>query len=109
MTGRPRKDALRFLDRFGLTDLFGTVVTVDDAAAKPDPAPVRLALDRLQVETAWMVGDTPDDARAARAGGVLPLGILPPAAVDAVDPGVLVDAGCARVLSNLNELEELLS
>ena len=41
--------------------LFPTVVTMEDAPLKPDPAPVRLALERLGVATAWMLGDTPDD------------------------------------------------
>jgi phosphoglycolate phosphatase-like HAD superfamily hydrolase len=55
-----------------------------------------------------MIGDTPDDARAARAADVLPLGILPPDEQDAVSPSELVDAGCARVLDRLERIEELL-
>ena len=42
---------------------------MEDAPPKPDPQPVRLALARLGVERAWLVGDTPDDMRAARAAG----------------------------------------
>jgi histidinol-phosphate aminotransferase len=108
VTGRPRRDAERFLNRFGLERYFDCVVTADDAPAKPDPAPVELALSRLGVRSAWMIGDTPDDARAARAADVLPLGILPPDEQDAVSPSELVDAGCARVLDRLERIEELL-
>ncbi len=115
VTGRPRVDARRFLEREDLLDLFPVVVTMDDAALKPDPAPVHLALEALGVESAWMIGDTPDDARAARGAGVVPLGILPPGEPLPVPGGattdpreILLRAGCARVLGTLRELEELL-
>ena len=93
VTGRPRRDAEAFLDREGLGDLFEVVITMEDAPAKPNPAPIELALQRLGVSDAWMVGDTVDDLRAARAAGVVPLGFgfdLPEA---------------ARVLGDLAELE----
>ncbi len=96
VTGRPRKDALRFLEWAGLTDLFAAVITMEDAPAKPDPAPVLLALRRLGVSRAWMVGDTVDDLRAARGAGVVPIGFgddLPEA---------------ARVIGDLSDLEDLL-
>ncbi|RYE93321.1 MAG: TIGR01548 family HAD-type hydrolase [Myxococcales bacterium] len=80
VTGRPRRDADRFLARFDLARLFTAVITMDDAPLKPDPAPVRLALARLGVTDAWMIGDTPDDVRAARAAGVVPLGVTAPLA-----------------------------
>lgn len=108
VTGRPRSDAFDFLEREGIAGLFPVVITLDDAPAKPDPAPVRLALERLGARSAWMVGDTPDDAAAARAAGVLPLGILPPDPDDAVPADELIASGCSRVLSGLDELEELL-
>jgi len=100
VTGRPRRDLERFLDLVGLDDLFSATVTMEDAPAKPDPAPVRLALQRLGLSRAWMVGDTPDDARAARAAGVLPLGFGPVQGQ--------VQAGAARVLDSLEQLESLL-
>jgi histidinol-phosphate aminotransferase len=108
VTGRPRGDAFDFLERQGIAGLFPVVVTLDDAPAKPDPAPVLLALERLGVRSAWMLGDTPDDATAARAAGVLPLGILAPDPDDAVPADELLTSGCARVLSRLEQLEELL-
>jgi histidinol-phosphate aminotransferase len=76
VTGRPRADAERFLARFSFADCFDVVVCREDAALKPDPAPVRLALQRLAVRTAWMLGDTVDDVRAAQGALVLPIGVL---------------------------------
>jgi len=105
VTGRPRADAYRLLELHGLADLFGAVVCMEDAPAKPDPAPVRLALTRLGAARAWMVGDTPDDQRAARAAGVVPLGVLAPGDPD---PAPLLHAGAARILPGLHALLELL-
>jgi histidinol-phosphate aminotransferase len=75
VTGRPRKDAAEFLERFDLASAFRTVVAREDAPMKPDPTPVRLALERLGVSHAWLLGDTRDDLVAARAAGVIPIGI----------------------------------
>jgi len=100
VTGRPRAEAEWFLERAGISHLFGAVVVMEDAPAKPNPAPVRLALDRLGVRRAWMVGDTPDDMHAAAQAGVLPLAVAA--------PGDVAPAGGARVLGNLTDLLELL-
>lgn len=109
VTGRPRRDAIRFLERFELLDLFDAVVTVDDVArGKPDPEPVELALSQLGVRTAWMVGDTPDDLVAARAASVLPIGIGAPSRRDAVSLASLDDAGAFTVLDRLADLQEML-
>lgn len=108
VTGRPRADAHAFLDQHGLGHLVTTVVAMEDAPAKPDPAPVQLALTRLGVTRAWMVGDTPDDQRAARAAGVVPLGVVPPGEDPTVSAPVLTAAGAARVLPDVTALLELL-
>jgi HAD superfamily hydrolase (TIGR01548 family) len=102
VTARPRKDAVELLERFDLAGFFAAVVAREDAVSKPDPAPVRLALDRIGVRRAWMVGDTVDDLAAARAAGVVPLAV----ANDGDDPTPL--AGAARVMRSVNELEEVL-
>jgi histidinol-phosphate aminotransferase len=108
VTGRPREEARWFLDREGLTPLFRAVVCMEDAPRKPDPAPIRLALSRLGVTRAWMIGNTPDDVRAAAAASVVPLGVVAPG--DDIDPtaAALTDAGAARVLDHIADLEELL-
>jgi histidinol-phosphate aminotransferase len=108
VTGRTREDAERFLDRAGIRDLFRALVTMHDAPEKPDPAPVRLALAQLGVESAWMVGDTPDDVRAARAAGVVPLGIVAPGADDTVMRPALVGAGAARLIADVRDVEGML-
>lgn len=108
VTGRPRAEAEWFLVRAGIRDLIRTVVTLEDAPHKPDPAPVALALERLGVTRGWMVGDTPDDARAARAAGVLPLGVTAPGESRGEVAPALVAAGAALVLDQLSDLLEVL-
>ena len=108
VTGRPRADADRFLTERGIAGCFQTVVTMEDAPIKPNPAPVRLALERLGVATAWMVGDTPDDLRAARGANVLPIGVVAPG--DDPEPTTvsLQRAGAATVLEETRKILEVL-
>jgi phosphoglycolate phosphatase-like HAD superfamily hydrolase len=88
---------------------FGGRVAADDAPLKPDPAPVRAALRALGVERAWMLGDTPDDARAARAAGVLPVGVIPPGEpADSATRDALERAGAGRVLRSPLDIESCL-
>jgi histidinol-phosphate aminotransferase len=102
VTARPRKDAQEALDRFGIGHVFSEVVAREDAALKPDPAPIRLALERLGVSRAWMLGDTIDDLLAARGAGVLPITVT----TGDDEEGVL--SGAARVLASVSDLEEVL-
>jgi histidinol-phosphate aminotransferase len=107
VTGRPRQDATRFLRTHGIEGIFQAVVCMEDGPLKPDPAPVRRAMDLLGVRTAWMIGDTPDDMRAARGAGAVPLGVtVPGGGTEQAD--ALVRAGAARVLPRIDMLEELL-
>ncbi len=108
VTGRPRADALRFLEEKGVAPLFRAVVAREDGPMKPDPSTVRAALARVGAKRAVMVGDTPDDVRAARAAGVVPLGVVAPGDAPSAAEEVLLGAGAARVLSSLDELEALL-
>lgn len=66
VTGRPRADAVRFLKFHGIFELFQTLVCMEDAPSKPDPAPVNLALSNCSLDSVKssiiMVGDTPNDA-----------------------------------------------
>ena len=64
--------------RLPLAHLFETIVGGDETQRhKPDPAPLRLALERLGVRAseAAYVGDSPYDMQAARAGGLHAVGV----------------------------------
>ena len=100
----------------GIEELIPAVVCMEDAPLKPSPDPVRLAMERLGVRYAWMVGDTADDVAAARAAGVVPLGVVAPGdevqnmsqntSEDAAEK--LTAAGAARVLRQASDVEDLL-
>ena len=107
VTGRPRGDAERFLEQMGFAPSISALVCMEDGPAKPDPAPVRTGLERLGVQRAWMIGDTPDDIVAARAAGVVPLGIRAPGDAAPAETA-LIRAGAARVLPDLDALLEVL-
>ncbi len=108
VTGRPREEAEWFLEKEGLTDLFQAVICLEDGPLKPDPAPVRTAVSRLGVERTWMVGDTPDDIRAAAGASVVPIGIVAPGPDPATSAAALREAGAATVLAAIDDLMELI-
>jgi histidinol-phosphate aminotransferase len=106
VTGRPLADAVEFLERFGLADACSALVTREDAPLKPDPAPVRLALEMIGVTRAWMLGDTPDDLAAAKGAGVVPIGVIAPG--DDPDTARRRLRTAARILEKTTDLEEML-
>ena len=71
--------------------------------AKPAPDLLLLAAERIGLDPAglWYVGDSTWDMRAARAAGMLPIGVLAGAAVDRE---ALADAGAEVVWSTLDDL-----
>jgi HAD superfamily hydrolase (TIGR01509 family) len=84
--------------RFGLDGLLEVRICGDDLPVhKPDPAPLRLALDRLALTdrpaAVAYVGDAPDDMRMAVAVGARPIGIRSMLG----DADELVAAGAAEV------------
>lgn len=99
---------MELLEREGWADLFDAVVVMGETAPKPDPAPVHAALQRLGVRSAWMIGDTVDDVRAARAAGVVPLGMVAPGEDAARAGPALLAAGASRIVASSFDLERLL-
>jgi|GEM_PF-10156 len=108
VTGRPREECLHFLDMHNLRSLVsdGTgapvVVCMHEAPSKPSPEPVLLALKRLGIvdpSQAIMVGDTPDDMRAAVAAGVGAYAVLTPETKDVETvTQTLIIAGAIKVM-----------
>lgn len=81
VTGRPRKDCNTFLKLHKLEHLFDVCVCMEDGPAKPDPFPVVKACELLGVQPSKhvvMVGDTPDDIRAAVSGNCMGVAVATP-------------------------------
>jgi len=71
----------RQLQRFRLTRLFSArVCSGDTIKKKPHPAPLRLALKKMDLDARCCVyvGDAPQDVEMARSAGVLAIGVLGP-------------------------------
>lgn len=108
VTGRPRRDAERFVETSGFHGLFDAVVCMEDAPRKPDPAPVELAMEQVGAKTAWFLGDTVDDVRAARDARVLPIGIVAPGEPRGTIAPTLIAAGAAVVWDAATDIERWL-
>jgi phosphoglycolate phosphatase len=106
VTNKATRFVAPHLERAGIGHLFDTIVGGDDAPAKkPDPAPLRLAAARLGVAPAnlLMVGDSGNDALAARAAGC-PIVIVP----YGYNEGQAVEAlACDGIVSSLAMLPDL--
>ncbi|MGB6199067.1 MAG: HAD family hydrolase [Candidatus Acidiferrales bacterium] len=99
VTGGGRARVRRQLSAFGLTRAFAVRVFSEDATRKkPHPAPLRLALRRLNLdcEECVYVGDAPQDiemARNARVFSVAVIGTSPvPARLKAAHPDAQIDS-----------------
>jgi histidinol-phosphate aminotransferase len=79
-TGRPRAEALAALRRFGVEDAFAACIALEDVTrGKPDPEGLRRLAERFApAPLLALLGDSVDDARAARAAGVPFIGVVPP-------------------------------
>lgn len=82
VTGRPREDCYKFLRKYDIDHLFDVCVCMEDGPAKPDPFPLLKALELLgnlnADKSVVMVGDTPDDIKAAINCGCRGIGVVTP-------------------------------
>jgi histidinol-phosphate aminotransferase len=108
VTGRPRADAEHFLAAHGLLPACRVLVCMEDGPRKPDPFPIRRALEGLGARHAWYLGDTRDDLEAARAAGAVPIGVVAPGEPAAGATAHLDEHGAAAVLRATHDLTELL-
>ena len=85
---------------------FKVVVAGGDGPLKPDPAPIRAALDPLGVRPsdAWVVGDGPQDIAAGKAAGAETVAVLGGFGVEAE----IREAGPDHVIASLHGLAALL-
>ena len=104
VTGNGRKCAEKALERMGLAEYFETVKTREDGM-KPLPNGIIDALADLRCDAsdAVFVGNGKSDMLAARAAGVMPIGIT-----NTYSAEELKKMGAEKTINDLSELEALL-
>ena len=79
VTSKGVRMATKALDWAGMTSYMSVIVGLESTPVhKPDPAPVRFALEALKTDAAqaWMIGDSPFDLAAGRDAGTRTCGAL---------------------------------
>jgi HAD superfamily hydrolase (TIGR01548 family) len=112
VTGRPREETWYTLRKFGVDDMFDVLVAMEDyptEKAKPDPYPIKLALEKLGVQEGVYVGDSIDDITAAKLAGIQPTGCIPPGVSENQLRDLLLRHGAKRVLDNIRNIDEVLN
>jgi len=114
-TGRPAAEADIALERVGLSLPRARRVTRDgDLPGKPDPTALLVLAERMAVASVVYVGDTVDDARAARGADArddrpyLAVGVQTGGLDGERGRQILDDAGADRVVTSVDDLLELL-
>lgn len=100
VTNAPRENALCLLNVLGLADVFPLTILAEDAPpGKLDPAPYRLALERLEVESQQAIAfeDSPSDIRSAVAAGIYTIGVTSTHSTQ-----TLLDAGAGMTIEDFN-------
>jgi len=108
VSARDDKSTRAFLDQFGLTGYFETIVTAITAEhTKPFPDPIYFAAEKMGVkaENCLMIGDTTVDVRSGKAAGAQVAGVL----CGFGEEPELVRHGADVILKNTSELADLLS
>ncbi len=109
-TGRMRWEAEVTLQRFAPLPRFDPIVGMTDVTAqKPAPEGLFKIAAAAGARTLWYVGDTVDDARAARAAAVPFIGIASPAAPRRAELVAAFEGERAQaILDDINQLESVL-
>jgi len=108
-TGRPREEAFLTLNRFAQGLVFDPIVGMYDVQKhKPDPEGLLSIVEANCDCKVFYIGDTVDDARAARAAGVPFIGIAAPDSPLYIDLVFLFqEEGAYAIVDNINYLEEV--
>jgi HAD superfamily hydrolase (TIGR01509 family) len=103
VTNAPRANTFFMLEVLGLEDTFDLIVLAEDeAAAKPDPTPYRVAVQRLgvKIENAVVLEDSPAGIRSATGAGLRTIAVA-----STQDPQILLELGSFMAIHDFNDLQ----
>jgi HAD superfamily hydrolase (TIGR01509 family) len=103
VTNAPKANADFMLEILGLKTAFDLIVLAEEeVAAKPDPTPYKVALERLGIkaEEAIALEDSPSGIRSAVAAGVRTIGIA-----STHDPNKLCEIGTFMAIPDFTDLQ----
>lgn len=110
VTGRPKEETMLVLRKFQVDTLFDVIVAMEDyppEKAKPDPYPIKLALEKIGKKLAVYIGDSVDDIVAAKLAGVRAIGFIPPGVSENPLKDLLLRSGAEKVLNDVEEIKLL--
>lgn len=106
-TGRPRKEALFILKKFGIKDCFKEIIAMEDTKKqKPNPDGLLKILKKIQ-KKAYYFGDTIDDITAAKNSDIVPTGVLPPQDKSSKLKNILKKKGAKSVIYDINQINKV--
>lgn len=103
VTNAPKLNAYFMLEALGLKEAFDVVILAEEeAAAKPDPTPYKVALERLEVtaEQAIAIEDSPSGICSAVSAGIPTFGMA-----STQTPETLIKLGAFMAISDFTDLQ----
>ena len=108
-TGRNRKEAEHVLRANGIEKYFSKTIAMEDVSKrKPDPEGLLKIANGCKTKDVYYFGDMIDDMQAARAAGMIAIGILPPQDKSKNMKELLIKNGAQSVIGNINQIDEVL-
>jgi len=106
-TGRDRKETDYVLKANGIKKYFSKTIVMEDVSKrKPNPEGILKIVDGAS--DAYYFGDMIDDMQAAKAAGIVPVGVLPPQDKSKNMKELLAKNGAKSVIDDINKINEVL-
>ncbi|MEL7034767.1 MAG: HAD-IA family hydrolase [Cyanobacteria bacterium J06592_8] len=103
ITNAPRENAKFMLETLHLTPRFEFVVLGEDMiAGKPDPAPYKYGLEKMQIQPseAIVFEDSPSGIRSAVGAGIYTIGVA-----TTHEPSILKAVGASMIIQDFNDVQ----
>lgn len=109
LTGRPRAEAEFALQNFGVLNLFGRIVCLEDCRGteKPEPFGLQQIAKEFAAKEMFYFGDTLSDIECAKRAGFTAIGVLPPQDKSDTLKEKMLKEGAKAVIRDINKILEV--